>query len=314
MLLCIAASVRVTALLCTAATTVSCQGLLGEASSGASAAEELAAMCAALNETYVPPQGSGSGTPQKTHIVLQQLGLPAHAGRVNAARRILEHSECYESGILLGAIAITSGAGDPRPLRDLEEIATGVGYEGRCRGTDEEEPPPDDGNGNGNGDGQGHGQDPADHDPSGERGTSVGSSPTQINYATLVRISASSAIGRVVERPRNPAGQETEPVELDRVHEARIALTLVAACAQEPSDLRAAATESLGLIRQPATTPVLDLLAADPGDPNTTTAAIIRLSAERSLTTTLVNNHSANSPTARELADLLEASQQGGEP
>ena len=292
------------ALLVAGVGSASCGELLRDSAAAASTAEQLAAACTGLRTQYIPPRGDGHGTPQKTDVLLRQLGLPGAAGRTNAARRILEHSECYAPGILLGAIAVTSAAGDPRTLTDLEEIATGVGYEGRCRISLDEEDPGSQEDTEGHEDGEGRDQGNA------HRGNQPRA--VEIRYSTLARIAAAAAIGRVIERPRTPGGAEGSPVEPERVEDARLALSMIAGCADEPSDLRAAATESLGILREPAAQPLLELLAADPDDPNTTTAAILRLSAERSLTTTLVNNHSANSPTADELADLLRASREGG--
>lgn len=308
---------RVVFVLCSATGIASCDLLrLGRSSASASAAEELAARCVEFDASYVPPFGSRSEEPQKTSVVVRQLGLPAQAGRVNAARRILEHSECYDAGILLGAISVTAAAGDPRPLRHLEEIATGRGYLGRCR-TEDSAPGPGQGGGNGQGNGNGgKGGNDEGNAEAGDEGTPDTSGhsaqPVRIRYTALVRLASAAAIGRIVETPLVPSGAELAVVEPESIDEALAALALVAVCAKEPADLRTAAIESMGIIRNPSVQPLLELLAEDPGGQNATTSLVMKLAAERSQTTILVNNHSANSSTAEELADLLRQYREEG--
>lgn len=285
---------------CSAAITASCDLLkFDSGSSPMNAAEELAGICVELEASYVPPFGSRSREPQPSAVVVRQLGLPSHAGRVNAARRILEHSECYDSGVLLGAIRIAAAGGDPRPLRHLEEIATGRGYAGNCRTP---------------GDAQ-NDQGAADDDEDAVPDDPAEWEPVKIRYGALARLSAAAAIGRIIEMPLVPSGVEAAELEPGATEEALAALSLIAACANEPADLRTSAIESMGIIRDPSVEPLLELLAEDPGGENATSSLVMKLATERSQTTILVNNHSAGSSTAAELADLLrEYREEGGAP
>lgn len=141
---------------------------------------------------------------------------------------------------------------------------------------------------------------------------------TRVAYPLTSRVAAAAALGRVLESNRSSPPGETdsgEGISADAKERAIDALK-ISGCIGEPTELRAAAIEALGISRSPAAKPYLDLTFQDPVAPDDFRTLLLQSVAGRSLTNIVHNNHLEDSDVDEQLRELLLnlQAQQGGQP
>ena len=126
-----------------------------------------------------------------------------------------------------------------------------------------------------------------------------GASPTAaFDFGVPVRAGAASAIGRIIEQDRSaPPGRSWDPADgrapgIAHENVANAIATLeLASCIGTPIEIRGAAIEALGLIRDASAKPFLDVVVANPGEGSDANNLFLQIIAARSLTNITLNNH-----------------------
>lgn len=300
-----------------------------EKSASTASPAEVADVCSALSASYFIPGDPPSHGQIKRSLWLRRLVSADELERMEAARKLLKHSECHTSAIVEAAIRTGGESGDPRVFADLAEIVTQRGFLGDpCRGADDgnnghgNDPDHDDDSNPGHGGGN-HG---AAHKPSSD-GSSSASGDDEgddeaddapvagvISYPLSSRIAAAAALGRIVERDRALTPQElgeepTDPViqlSIEDKEASAMALEL-AGCPGEHADLRSAALEAVGITRLPSARPYLETVANDPMLPDDEVRALLlRGLSNRSLTNIMANQHNSEEAVG-EVREIIRA-------
>lgn len=307
------------------------------------ASPALAELCAAVSSGYTVIGGPPHGNAGKQDKLFRKLARPDELERMDAARKLLAHSECRVPTINESAIRVSGLTGDPRVVAYLAEIITQRGHVADpCRSVDD-----DDGN-------NGHGND-GDHDDDSNPGQGNGNHGQQGNggvgdaddadngqptftlgnipYPLSTRTAAAAALGRILERGRvlvsdddDDAGDdrdgdgdsssddeddgddgEDEPAVLSaEVRAAAIKALQLGSCASEDTRIRVASVEALGIARDPEATSFLDVMfAGDTGAPDVSRGLLLQAVAGRSLTNITHNNHLEESDVDEKLRELL---------
>ena len=142
---------------------------------------------------------------------------------------------------------------------------------------------------------------------------------SEVSYMLPSRVGAAAAAGRILEQDRQSApGHEHEgDGGLNPEGKAlAIAALKLAACPGEPTELRVAAIEALGIARDSSAGDFLDLIAADPQALDESRTLLLQALSLRSLTNVFQNNHLEESDVDERLRELTAAiqTQEGSEP
>lgn len=141
---------------------------------------------------------------------------------------------------------------------------------------------------------------------------------TRVAYPLSSRVAAAAAIGRILEQDRSaPPGREGEGEGISAEAEQQAIDSLkLSACPAEPTELRSAAIEALGIARNEDASDFLEAITADPMAPDDGRKLLLTVLALRSLTNIKHNNHLEESQAdeqLRELARIIQE-QQGTQP
>lgn len=235
-------------------------------------AASLAELCVVLSgEFRIPPDPNGppQGNQNSEPALFRRLGDPDPRERAEAAKKILRHSERRVPAALDVAIHVSGSLGDYRVVNNLGKIAT---------------------------------QWASADDPDGAR----------VAYPLTARVAAAAAMGRILEQDRSsPPGHENDEGEgISKEAEAQAIEALkLSACPAEPTELRAAAIEALGIARNATARDFLEVVSADPVAPDDSRRLLITVLALRSITNIAHNNHLEESQAdeqLRELARLIQ--------
>lgn len=130
---------------------------------------------------------------------------------------------------------------------------------------------------------------------------------TRVAYPLSSRVAAAAAIGRILELDRSspPGHDEAGQGISDDSEQLAIAALKLSACPGEPTELRSAAIEALGIARNNSASHFLDLTFAEPQAPDDTRNLFIQVLAARSLTNIQHNNHLIDSDVDEKLRELL---------
>lgn len=134
---------------------------------------------------------------------------------------------------------------------------------------------------------------------------------TRVEYPLSSRTAAAAAIGRVLEQDRSsPPGHPDEGGGIDADAKAQaIAALKLCACPAEPTELRTAAIEALGIARDDSASDFLDLISEDPQAPDDSRKLLLQALSLRSLTNIKHNNHLEDTDVDEKLRELVEAIQ-----
>lgn len=244
-----------------------------------SAAATLNEICVELTgEFRIPsdPNGPPDGNQNSEVELFRRLAAPDPFERAEAAKKLLRHSERRVPASLDAAIRVAGTSGDFRVLNNLAKVAT--------QWANLEDP-----------------------------------DATRVAYPRTSRMAAAAAIGRILEQDRSsPPGHgdgSGDGISSEAKALAIDALKLVS-CPGEPTELRSAAIEALGIARDASAEEFLELLFDEPQAPDESRKLLIQSLAAKALTNIAHNNHLIDSDVderLRELAAAIQA-QQGAQP
>ncbi len=210
------------------------------------------------------PSNNGNGNNSELALFLR-LSSDSEKKRSDAAKKLLRHAAKRSPAALESAIFVEGTLGDFRVLADLDHIVVN--------------------------------QIASDEQPA-----------IAYDFGIPVRTGAAAAIGRIIEQDRSvPPGRpadhndlddepgtghtDVEPAIDDSDIRAAVASLEFASCPGKSIELRGAALEALGLIRDPSAKAFLDAVAANPGEGDESSNLFLTTIAARSLTNITLNNH-----------------------